>query len=61
MGELSFWGRFRAWIDEYWPCKLLWHRYKFEPMEGDKPPFEFDHCCVCGNANPTFDKNGSNT
>lgn len=35
-------------------CWLLGHQFKFEPTEGDTPPFEFSHCQHCGKPNSTF-------
>lgn len=35
-------------------CWLLGHGFKFEPMPGDTPPFEFSHCAFCSKTNPTF-------
>jgi len=39
------------WIDLLWSCKLFGHRFKFDPMPEDLPPFEFENCSICGEFN----------
>ena len=55
MGKLSLWDRFYNYFYmAAWICIFKGHSYKFEPMAGDVPPFEFDHCARCGQDNPNF-------
>jgi len=57
MGKLSLWTRFcNYFFIEAWICIFKGHTYKFEPMAGDKPPFEFDCCARCGNDNPRIEQ-----
>jgi hypothetical protein len=47
MGKNSWYES--AWIEiRAHLCFLLGHSYAYEPMPGDIPPFEFDHCNHCG-------------
>ena len=40
---------FKLWFmyHPFW-CFFRPHSYKFEPMPGDLPPYEFDYCARCG-------------
>lgn len=55
MGELSKWDLFTSWVIEtFYSCKFFGHRFKFKPLPGDKPPYEFEVCKICFQHNPRF-------
>jgi hypothetical protein len=58
MGNLSFIDKAKAWLMDHWPCSLLGHRFSYEPLPGDEPPFEFSICAVCGEVNPKMMEGG---
>ncbi len=53
MGEPSKWDCFKIWLSSLVPCSIFGHQYKYKPLEGDKPPFEFDYCTRCYANNPS--------
>lgn len=55
MGEHSFLEK--CWVvlkEALWSCRMFGHQFKYEPLPGDLPPFEFMNCAHCGFENPTF-------
>ena len=62
MGKLSWWDSLKVWLKNVWPCWLVGHRFKYEPMPGDEPPHEFENCAICGAPNLNlyqyYDNNG---
>ena len=57
MGEITWFSKVKIYFIDPWICKFTGHRFKFEPMEGDLPPFEFEYCAICGENNPRTDWN----
>lgn len=52
MGDMSFLSKLKIYFIDPWLCFFVGHSFKFEPMEGDVPPFEFEFCTRCGKNNP---------